>query len=102
MVQHGSREQRCDEKAHQQSRGRAELNGVVDQPSTPFQDTQLVHDGGCAKWFRRLQSLFKQAGTVDDASKAPTQDVQQSANARQEEYGSDRKLNEVRDLVKFI
>ena len=75
---------------------------MVDQPSTPFQDMQLVHDGGCVNWFPRFQSLFKHAGTVDDASKSPTQDVQQSTNARQKEYRSDRKLNEVRDLVNLI
>jgi hypothetical protein len=46
--------------------------------------------------------LFKHTRTIDDASKAPAQHVQQSADTRQKKYGSNRKLNEVRDLINFI
>jgi len=88
IVQHGAREQHCDDEAHQKCRRRAELNGVVDQPPTFFQDAQLVHDCGCVRWFGRVQSLLQHAGTIDDASKAPAQHVQQSADARQKEYGA--------------
>lgn len=40
IVQHEAREQRCNDEAHQERRGRAELNGVVDQPSTSFQNVR--------------------------------------------------------------
>jgi hypothetical protein len=46
--------------------------------------------------------LLKNPGTIDDASEAPAKHVQQSANAREKEYGRDRKLNDVRDLINFI
>jgi hypothetical protein len=51
---------------------------------------------------RRVQSFLKHAGSIDDATKTSTQHVQQSADARQKEYGSDRKLNEVSDVVNLI
>ena len=101
-MQQGAREQRCNDEAHQERRGRAELNGVVDQPPTSFQDFQLAHDCSCMRWFWRLQSLLKHPGSINDASEAPAQHVQQSADSRQKEYGSDRKLNDVRDLINLI
>ena len=46
--------------------------------------------------------VAQEPGTINDASEAPAKHVQQSANAREKEYGCDRKLNDVRDLINFI
>jgi hypothetical protein len=59
-------------------RNHTELNRVIDQPSAFLQDTQLAHNRGRVRYFRRVQSLLKHAGTVDDASQPPAQHVQQS------------------------
>lgn len=75
---------------------------MVDELPSLFENAQLVDDRGWMKCSLHLQSLLKGAGTIDDAGKAPAQHVQQSTHTGQKEYRSDRKLNDVRDLIDLI
>src|SRR5262252_6465774 len=102
MMQHGAREQRSDNKTHQERRSRAQLNGAVYQPPASFENTQLINDSGFMGWLRRVQAPLEPAGTIDDASKASAQYIQQSADSGQKEYGSDRELDDMCDLVIWI
>src|SRR5215469_16976603 len=102
MMQHGAREQRSDNKTHQERRSRAQLNGVIYQPPASFEDAQLIHDSGFMGWLRQVQALLEPAGTINDASKASAQHIQQSANSGQKEYRSHRELDDMCDLIIWI
>src|SRR5882672_567398 len=92
----GAEEENRDHGAHQQRRDRAERDRAPRELGTPRQGRELlVEHRRIARM--RFEPLLERPGPVDDPREPLRHDSEHRADAGQEEYGRNRKRDDVRD-----